>query len=224
MVQYRKDELVNGECYHIYNRSIAGFVIFSSSEECQRMIELIDILRFKNFNYQFSHFKKLSDKNQFIELEKLRIENKTLVDIVAYCIMPTHFHLIIRQNKNLGIIKYIAKISNSYSKYFNTKHHRSGPLWSSRFKSVRVQDDEQLLHLTRYIHLNPVSANVVSNPFDWQFSSYKEYLEKTASKICNYKNILEIDPKKYKEFVNNRIDYQRQLSAIKSLIIENYAG
>lgn len=224
MVQYRKDQLVNGEYYHIYNRSIAKYIIFNDEQEYERMLELINVLKFVDFDYQFSHFKRLDKEKQHLIVEKMKVKNKTLVDIIAYCLMPTHLHLILKQNFDNGITKYMGKILNSYSKYFNTKHNRIGPLWSGRFKNVRIENDDQLLHLTRYIYLNPTSANLVNDPIYWLHSSYNEYLSKTKFQICNYKNVLDIDTKKYRQFVNNQKDYQKQISSIKHLLIENYSG
>ncbi len=79
--------------------------------------------------------------------------------------MPTHIHLILKQLKEDGISAYMSKILNSYTCYFNRRTKRKGPLWESRFKRVEVTSDEQLLHLTRYIHLNPVTAHIVEEPF-----------------------------------------------------------
>jgi putative transposase len=78
--------------------------------------------------------------------------------------MPTHIHLVLRQLKDGGISKFMSNILNSYSRYFNIKHNRKGPLWEGRFRKVLVGSDEQLLHLTRYVHLNPVTACLVDKP------------------------------------------------------------
>ncbi len=135
--------------------------------------------------------------------------------------MPTHFHLILKQLQNNGISDYMRKILESYSSYFNMKHKRKGPLWESKFYNILVKDDEQLLHLTRYIHLNPVTAKLVDKPKDWEFSSYKEFYsrENNFYRICQFNNILEINPLSYRKFVNDRISYQRELAKIKRLLI-----
>ena len=224
MVQYRKEILANNEYYHIYSRSIAKYVIFNNEQEYSRMIGLIDILKYKNFSYSFSKFKELKSEQQLLIKDQLKKQNNVLVDIVAYCIMPTHIHLILKQNKDDGITKYMGKLLNSYSKYFNTNHKRIGPLWAGRFKNVRVQDDDHLLHLTRYIHLNPCSANLVNKPEYWNYSSYNEYINKVNNKICSYKNIISIKPNRYKSFVEDRKDYQVKLSQIKHFLIDNYTG
>jgi putative transposase len=96
-------------------------------------------------------------------------------------------------------------------------------LWESRFKNVEVATDEQLLHLTRYLHLNPVTANLVEDPCEWSFSSYKEYLgeKQFEENICNYSRFLHIVPQDYKEFVSSRKEYQRELAGLKELFLEH---
>jgi len=113
-------------------------------------------------------------------------------------------------------------ILNSYTRYFNVKTRRKGPLWESRFKSVLVDTDEQLIHLTRYIHLNPVTAYLINKPQEWKFSSYGEYLGKVGKEdiVCRYEDLLSIQPDSYKEFVDDRISYQRSLATIKYLMLD----
>jgi len=158
MAQYRQNPLVNDQIYHIYNRSIAKYAIFNSNQDFDRMHQPLNLYRHKSFTYKYSAFLNLTSGNQINIIQNLP-NNDLIVEIIAYCIMPTHLHLIIKQNVDGGIVKFMARILNSYSRYFNTKHQRTGPLWSGRFKNVLIENDEQLLHMSRYIHLNPTSAN-----------------------------------------------------------------
>ena len=119
-----------------------------------------------------------------------------------------------------GISLYMKNLLNSYTRYFNTKTKRKGPLWQGRFKSVLIKTDEQLLHLTRYIHLNPTSEDLVEKPEDWPYSSYNEYLRNSEEPLCSFSKYLDIEPKTYKEFVESRKDYQKRLSEIKHLLLE----
>ncbi len=223
MTPLRKEKFINGQLYHIYSRSIAKFEVFNTAGEYARFIKLMNLFRYENFKYKYSQFNVLSDKLKSEIISNLKKDNDKLVDIVSYCLMPTHFHLILEQKSDYGISSYIRRLLNGYSKYFNLKHRRTGPLWSSRFKSVLIEDDEQLLHLTRYIHLNPTSAGLAKRPEDWQHSSYNEYIN-DANYICNYSDRLEINSKQYQKFVNDRKKYQKELSIIKSVIIDNYTG
>ncbi len=219
----RKEALVNGKIYHIFNKSIADFIILNNDSEFERMLQLIKYYRIEN-NLKFAEFitLKMVEKNGFNNTVKIISKDKKgLVQIIAYCLMPTHFHLILKQLQNNGISDYMRKILESYSSYFNMKHKRKGPLWESKFYNILVKDDEQLLHLTRYIHLNPVTAKLVDKPKDWEFSSYKEFYsrENNFYRICQFNNILEINPLSYRKFVNDRISYQRELAKIKRLLI-----
>lgn len=220
----RKDILVEGEVYHICTKSIAGFNVFNNDSDFERMRQLIKYYKTNN-DAKFSDFiasKAVQEIGFNNLLEIISKDKDQLVQVIAYCFMPTHIHLILKQLSKNGISDYMRKILNSYSSYFNTLHKRQGPLWESRFKNVLVKDDEQLLHLTRYHHLNPVTAHLCNNPSDWQFSSYKEYLSEIEDncKICQFDDLLEINPSQYRKFVNDHISYQRELSKIKKLILD----
>ena len=220
----RKEPLVINEIYHIFTRSIADFQIFNENSGFFRMQQLIKYYKVDN-TAKFSDFIsfKIVQKEGFNNvLEAISKDKDKFVQIIAYCIMPTHLHFVLKQLIKNGIAKYMKDILNSYTRYFNVKHQRKGPLWESRFKSVLVDSDEQLLHLTRYIHLNPTTAKLIDRPEKWDFSSYKEFLNKTVNpeSICKFDDILEIKPLSYRKFVNDRISYQRELAKIKDLIID----
>jgi putative transposase len=90
--------------------------------------------------------------------------------------MPYHYHLLIKTNFENTLSKYMNDVENSYSRYFNIKLDRKGPLWQSAFKFVKVFSNSQLLHISRYIHLNPTTSGLVQNPEDWLYSSYNLYI------------------------------------------------
>ncbi len=221
----RKEELVTGEIYHVFNKSIAGFKIFNSDGEFIRILRIIRYYQIETLPIKFSQFIKLNKikRDNFNKYFNSILTNKEKrIQIIAYCIMPTHFHLILKQLKENGISIFMGNILNSYSHYFNIKHKRKGPLWEGRFKNVLVKSDEQLIHLTRYIHLNPTSSGIVNKPEDWCYSSYMEYIAKDKIKeiICNYSDIIQISKDSYKQFVEDRVSYQRELYKIKHLILE----
>lgn len=220
----RKEELATDEIHHIFSRSIANYIIFNNSSEYERMLNTI---RFYQVKVQLASF-SIFARSPYVQkvgllnaIESIGKNAENMVQIIAYCIMPTHIHFILKQLQDNGISIFMGNVLNSYSRYFNTFHGRKGPLWESKFQNVRVGNDEQLLHLTRYIHLNPVTAFLVDKPEEWNFSSYLEYIGKqTESRLCRFKDILEIDPKIYRGFVRERANYQRELAKIKKLIIE----
>ncbi len=223
MSEIRKDPLVTGEVYHVYNKSIAGYRIFNNDSEFLRMINVVCYYQREKPGLKFSDFIRSPEaKNNHLPPRRWESGGREkLVEIIAYCIMPTHLHLVVKQLKEYGISTFMSNVQNSYARYFNTKHERKGPLWEGKFQNLLVETDEYLLHLTRYIHLNPTTAHLVDKPEDWLSSSYQEYLFSTDnSRICKYDDILDIGSKDYKEFVEDRISYQRELAKIKHLLID----
>ena len=221
----RKEELATGEVYHVYNKSIADFKIFNSNSDFLRIKNAIKYYRLKDISVSLSNFirfEAVEEQGVGNSINTLLKDMKELVQIIAYCVMPTHIHLILKQLEERGVTIFMGNLLNSYSRYFNIKHKRKGPLWEGNFKSVPVKNDGQLLHLTRYIHLNPVTAYLVDKPEDWLWSSYNEYLSKIddGDKICKYNDILDIKLDSYKKFVEDRIAYQRELGVVKELLIE----
>lgn len=218
----RKDVLATGEVYHIFNKSIADYRIFNDAQEFERMLELIKYYQIEN-DIKFSAFLELNlvqteGFNNAIDI--ISQDKEKLVQIIAYCLMPTHIHLVLKQLKDKGISDFMRKVSDGYTRYFNTLHKRKGPLWESRFKNVLASSDEQLLHLSRYIHLNPVIASLIKKPENWTFSSYKEYLSKINHPVCQFDGILDIQPPIYRKFVNDQISYQKELARIKKLLFD----
>jgi len=215
--------LVTGEVYHIFSRSIADYKIFNSDGDYLRITNLLQYYQIKEPPTRFSFFLKLPNVQRlgFQKYFLLIAENQNkLVEIIAYCLMPNHLHLILKQLKDKGISLYMGKLLNSYSHYFNIKHQRKGPLWESKFKNVLVEDDDQLFHLTRYIHLNPVTSFLVERPQQWRYSSYSEYISKNRDQRITCADFLEINPLEYKKFVEDQISYQRELARIKKLILD----
>ena len=216
----RKEPIITGGYYHIFSRTIAGFEVLTSREEYQRMMGTI--LHYNDENVPCSyvlypeHIKRMKKHNEPLP------SKEPLISILSYCFMPTHIHLLVKQLRDDGISKFIRHVLQSYAEYFNSKNRRKGPLWESRFKVVTVKTDEQLSHLTRYLHLNPVTAYIIDKPEQWEFSSYREYLglQPADKNICFYKDVFDMKPERYKEFVEDRIDYQRRLAHIKALTLE----
>lgn len=215
----RKVPLVNEEIYHIYSKSIAGFKIFRNKSEYRRMIKLFGYYNLSNSPLKFSDFLEIKDKNKFFQ--KHLAKREKLVEIVAYCLMPTHIHLILKQKKEQGISYFIKNSLISYTRYFNVKNKRKGPLWEGRFQNKLIDSDEYIIHLTRYIHLNPVTNKLKNKSEDWEYSSYHEYLnlnDGRYDKLCDFYDYIDMDSSSYKRFVEDNIDYQRQLGEIKHLI------
>lgn len=111
-----------------------------------------------------------------------------LVEIIAYCLNPNHYHLLLKQTSEKGIEKFMQRIGNGYTKYFNTKNKRTGALFQGKFKSIHVDNNEYLLHLSAYINLNNQMKGTV---LPLSRSSWDEYRENVAEKkICDTDIIL----------------------------------
>jgi putative transposase len=217
--------LATDEYYHVFNKSIAGFRIFNEPQEFGRMLCSIRYYQRKKIRIDLSDFVRLKQIDAIgfdRSMNSLPGENLKLVEIIAFCLMPTHIHLVVKQLCDNGISKFMNNTLNSYTRYFNTKYKRKGPLWVGRFKRVLVETDTQLLHLTRYVHLNPTTANLVRKPQQWAYSSYKEYLGKGKGegRISVPRGAIDISPRDYKKFVEDRRSYQKDLGIIKSFLLD----
>lgn len=207
-----------GDFYHIFNKSIANFNIFRDEKACQRFIQAL--------SYYNNFFSPKLNLGKFLELEKeynpilVCPQDNAIVKFISYCLMPDHYHLLIKILKEDVFSKYISNVENSFTRYFNLRFNRKGPLWQGRFKAVRIKNNEQLLHVSRYIHLNPTTNNLVKKPEDWLFSSYKLIISNDYFLKDLIKEISISDLKEYQNFVENQIDYQKKLKKIKKLIFE----
>ncbi|MBI2196671.1 transposase [Candidatus Daviesbacteria bacterium] len=223
MATLRKLVFREGEIYHIFNRGIERRTTFTEKREFERMQKLVKFYRHKDIPVRFSQVIQQPEEIREKLLAAL-YKSERAVDILSYCLMPNHFHFMLKQNTDKGISSFISNITNAYTKYFNTKYERTGPLFEGVFKAVHIESDEQLVHVSRYIHLNPVASGVIPDDKleSYQWSSYPEYLSLSNLEISQTDLILSMFKtiKAYQEFVNNQIDYGKQLEAIKHLTFE----
>ena len=216
--------LVNEEFYHIFNRGIDHRPTFLNKRDFTRAVTSIYFYRFISPPIKLSQYLRLNSQEQngiLVQLEK----NKALVEILCYCFMPNHFHFLLRQKKESGIAKFMSNFQNSYTRYFNIRQQRNGPLFLGQFKAIRIETEEQLFHLTRYIHLNPYSSYLVKNLGklkEYLWSSFPEFLERKEG-FCEKKLLLNQFKNKenFEKFILSHADYQRDLEKIKHLILEN---
>ncbi len=203
------------ETYHVYNRSERGLKIFDSSRECELFLDTIQYYLQQKPPIKFSTYRKNPEKFYFVIQPKL-------VTIINYVLMPTHFHFTLRQQQDAGIQKFIQRISNSFAHYFNISHDGRGGVFERNFKAVRVESDYQLIHLSRYVHLNPVTSYLVENPQDYKYSSYRTYIGQENQAMIDSSEVLShfTSIEQYKKFVMNQKNYQRELKKIKDLLLE----
>ena len=221
---YRKTILTTEEIYHVYNRGVEKRPLFLTKWDYNRFLDVVNYYRFVNCPVKYSYFKLLSGDEKQEVLKNLQETSKKWVEILAFCIMPNHVHFLLKQREDNGISKFMAKIQNSFSHFFNVKQERVGHLFQGSFKAVRIESDEQLVHVSRYIHLNPVTSYLIK--FDkleaYEYSSYPEYLGRKVG-FCNTDFVLHFfkHREEYKRFVKDQADYQTHLNNIMHLTLEN---
>lgn len=220
----RSTPLVNDHLYHVFHRSIDLKPVFANKVNCKRFVTLLDYYRFANCPLSFSKLKMLNKKARSEIIAELKRDGAPLVEIICFCLMPNHFHFLLRQIKKQGISRFLSNLQNSYTKYYNAKNQRGGTLFQGSFKTVLVETEEQLIHLSRYIHLNPYSGTIVGtlkSLLNYPWSSLPQYLKQQAG-FCQTETILSLFPKpgQYKKFLADRADYQKSLQKTKHLIIE----
>ncbi len=219
----RDEPFITKYYYHIFNKSIEGKQIFRFKSSCDYFLNLLKYYRSSKAKISFSKLKKLSDtlKEDFF----LSVNDKKFfqIDIISYCLMPHHFHLLVRQRRDEGVRKFMSDVLNAFTRYFNILHERKGPIFLPRFRSVRIITDEQLVHVSRYIHLNPYSSSLIKNFKEldyYQYSSYQEYLGLRDKSICDTRLIMDhFGNKKYKyrEFIEGNAEHQKTLEYVKHL-------
>ena len=224
MVTVRKVPLVTRQIYHIFNRGIDKRTTFSDQLEYLRFYQTIRFYRFSGLPVDLSKYLKVSQSFRD-KLDEIPWGPR-YVYIYAYCFMPNHFHLVVEQGMDGGISKFMSLIQNSYTRYFNTRHERVGQLFLDQFKNVLVESEEQLLHVSRYVHLNPYSSNITKTLNDlqkYEWSSLNEYTKGGEDPICTKSIIMSYfkSRESYKKFVFDRADYQRDLKTLEHLLIED---
>lgn len=177
-------EYIPGEYYHIYNRGVNRQPIFF----CDR-------------NWSFFTSKLAT----YFTSDK--------ADIVAYCLMPNHYHLLVQVKGEDFSHHVMQPLSVSYTKAINMEQSRVGALFQGRFKGKRVETNEVLLHLSSYIHRNPPEAGLVRKPEGWAYSSYLDYVGLRKSRLTNPEVILGQfkSAGEYAEFVEGGGEYKRIL-------------
>lgn len=205
--------LVTGNIYHVFNRGVNKTPIFFAENDYSRFLDAAVHYLSKNTKYTYEK-QKLSDNDETGSSESAPAPK---VEVLAYCLMPNHFHFLVKQFEDGGITSYFRRLANSYAHFINLKYKRVGPLFQGRFKTVSVETDEQLLHLSRYIHLNPMVSGLVSSLENYHWSSYMVHTGKRHDQLCQPKMIKDFFKSSidYEKFVLDRVSYAKTLDKIK---------
>ena len=219
----RETPIVTNEIYHIYNRSIALQPIFKTNSDYYRFSNLVDYYRFINQPVRFSHLNRLPKDEKESLIKRMHKDKELNLEIYAFAFMPTHYHFLAKQLNDKGISDFIRLLQNSYAKYFNLKSNRNGSLFQHMFRIKRIQSEEQLLHIARYIHLNPLTNYVLKDEkelSDFQWTSFTDYITSKRRPFVNttfignhYKSM-----ETFGKFTLDQLNYQRELEQIKHLL------
>lgn len=165
---------IQGSYFHVYNRALSGSLIFTDEGS-------------------YSYFLRLLKENL----------NKYELALISYCLMPNHFHLLVQLHKEFSLTLFIRRLLNTYVQGHNHHLNRRGPLFEGRTKYKLIQDETYLLQVCRYIHLNPVKANLVREPQCWHYSNYLEWIGQREGNLIDKEFVGRYYPnqKNYQEFV-----------------------
>ncbi|MGQ0636516.1 MAG: transposase [Planctomycetaceae bacterium] len=195
----RRVELAVGEYYHVYNRGVNRERIFFDKE-----------------NYAY-FLRKFREYVTHPTSPKGGVRHAAVV--LAYCLMPNHYHFLL-QVASAEFSTAMQLLGQSYAQAINRRLDRTGPLFESRFQAVHVDRESYLLHLSRYIHLNPVAAGLVTAPEAWEYSSYREYVGLREGTLPKSSDILREfgEPSRYRQFVEGGIG--RDDAVIRHLVLD----
>lgn len=228
----RKTVFANGQLYHLFNRTIAGQHVFTSGRDLSRGQDLFDYYRFFQ-PLRFSLFKQKTQNEKQNYLSKI-LDSDPLVELYTCEFMPNHFHSVVKQLQEGGIRYFMSNVQNAFAKYYNDKYKRIGGMFQSPFKAIKIESDDQLKHVIRYNHLNPVTSGLISinELSNYPASTFQYYINDRRSptrlfnpklpksKFISTDLILSIfkSSSAYQKFVFDQADYQKSLYRIKKLI------
>jgi len=166
---YRRTAFAPGEWYHCYTRGVEKRIVFENKDDYERFLEAL-YLSNSTIQTPRGNFQHLS------HVEVLQLpRSDALVAIGAYCLMPNHFHLLIKEIRPGGITKFMQKVGTSYTMYFNIKRERVGGLFVTPFRSKHIHDDRYFQRVAQYIHLNPYEVVGLKKLREYRYSSFPDY-------------------------------------------------
>jgi len=213
--------------YHIYNRGVEKRKIFLDKQDYVVFLGYLrDYLTPKNEGELSNRLSDLKlnprDREKISKLLKLNNFNGEL-ELLCYCLMPNHFHFLVRQNSERTIDSFTNSLVTRYVMYFNKKYKRVGHLFQDVYKAVMIENEMQLLHLSRYIHRNPLGLESGKDEHQRLFTSLPEYLGQRKTSWIEIETIWsyfsKVDPKNsYFSFVQQTDERER----IENLLLEDF--
>jgi len=195
-----------GSYYHIYNRGNSKQNVFFDAQD----------YNFFLLKIRQNLFPKENDKF------RTPPPPEGSFSLISYCLMPNHFHFLIRQNSEIPTTKLLSRICTSYSIYFNKKYEHIGHVFQGRFRQVNIDNDSYLNWLSAYIHQNPYIAGLVKNLTDYQWSSYKDFLELGNNSLCEKDIILKRynNIKEFEKFVESSFEIIKNKKELEEMLLD----
>ena len=224
----RKVPFANEEYYHIYNRGVDKRKIFLEEKDYFRFLKgMKEFNRAEPIGSLMVKQKRDKRERQVLDTCSRRCPTpvvESLAEIIAYCLNPNHFHLILKQSVEKGISKFMHKLTMGYTNFFNIKNKRSGALFQGRFKSIHVSTNEYLLWLSGYVNGNDKIHSLEASGA-YEFGSYPDYLGLRNGVLCNQEEMKIIsnqfpNVEDYKEFVEMVIRESRSKKEMKKYLLE----
>jgi putative transposase len=206
----RYENFAKNEHYHLFGGGPNKEKIFIDDEDKARFVFLITHFQSPLRVYNVSWYTQGFLKNKSFSTKEGRVSDivkKRNVELLAFVVMPNHFHLIV-QNLDEGILSvYMQRVLTAYGKYFNVKYHKRGHVFGGPFKAVHIKNNDQLLNLSSYIHKSPKEIKAWENSYDiYPYSSFQDYTGSNRwGNFLSTKAILKHfkDQAKYKDFVDS---------------------
>lgn len=216
----RYDVFTNGAFYHIFNKTIENIQIFSTDAIAREFEKTFLYYRSTKIKLRFSLFKKLDYEMQKNAWIKFLFKKDFKVDILSYCLMPNHYHFLLRQVQDKGIQKFMANILNSITRYYNILNDRKGPIFLTQFKSKRIYTEEQLVYVSRYIHTNPYAGSLTNKNgiFTYPYSSIQSYINGINPYKISTQEVLNYflnKRDKYRGFILKNAEDQKEKNFVK---------
>lgn len=223
----RKTQFAEGEYYHVYNRGVDKRSIFDDREDVERFLQCMQ--EFNVVEPIGSLYENSFRRNQLGGPASKLIapeEDIPLVEFIAYCLNPNHYHFVLKQLVDRGIEKFMQKIGTGHTMFFNNKYERSGALFQGRFKAIHIDSNEYLLHVASYANLNDRVHQLGGPASKLVRSSWGEYTDERVKGICEKEIILGQfkNAKEYEEFaissLESIIKRKQELKGIEDFLLE----
>jgi putative transposase len=220
----RKTEFANGEYYHVFNRGVDKRDIFSDARDYKRFLLAMELLNDEEdgLMIEWRNYKNSNSSATLDDFLKPGFRKRSpLVEIIAHCLNPNHYHFILKQIDDKGVERFMHKLGTSHTKYFNIKQKRSGTLFQGRFRAVHIDSNEYLLYLSVYVNKNNL-IHGYNRDDNWPYSSLPYYLGKKSDKLVNPDVILKQfeSIEQYKDYLENNASHMREKKELEKYLIE----